>query len=155
MTTQTIPPHTKHSKPLPSRAAREFEYVIAVGINAALIYVVHNLLEWNWAPFLTEDFTRLLPILTISLGATVAINLAYMAYDRVWFKSITQVGLLVLSGFVTAGIWDVFPFDFSNYDFAWAGTTRAILIVVFVAIVLGIISELVRLAGSWLADDVR
>ena len=155
MTTQTAPPHTRHSKPLRSRATREAEYVIAIVINAAVIYVIHHLLEWEWAPFLTEDFARLLPIMTVALGATIVANVIYMVYDPVWFKSISQVGLLILNAFVTAGVWDVFPFDFSAYSFAWAGLARAVLAVTFVAIILGIIAELVRLAGSWLADDVR
>ena len=155
MTTQIAPPHTRPVKPQPTRAARDFGYMIAIGINAGMLYVAHNLLDWNWASWLTDDFTKVLPILTVSLVATMLVNFVYMAYDHVWFKSLTQIGLLALSLLVTARIWQVFPFDFSSFDFAWTGLTRAVLVASFFGIALGMIAELVRLAGSWIAGDAE
>lgn len=155
MTTQLAPPHTKPVKPQAPRAAREVEYVIAVAINAAALYGVYNILDWAWAPFLTEDFNRVIPILTFSIGATILANVLYMFYDPVWFKSITQVALLTIAMFVTGRIWQVFPFDFSAYDFPWTGTARAILVITIIGIMLGMISELVRLAGSFLSGNAH
>jgi hypothetical protein len=48
---------------------------------------------------------------------------------------------------VTVRIFRVFPFDFSEYDFPWAGTTRAILILAMVGVCIGMIVEAVKLLG--------
>ena len=40
---------------------RRSGYVVAVAINAALLWVTHQLLDWGWPRFLTEDFEELLP----------------------------------------------------------------------------------------------
>jgi hypothetical protein len=153
MPTQLAPRHTRPVKSQASRVARQFEYAIAVIIKVALLYVVLNILDWSWTPFLTEDFNRVIPILRFSIGATILANALYMVYDPVWFKSIIQVGLLTISMIVMARVWQVFPFDFSSYDFPWMGTARAILAFTVIGIMLGIISELVRLVGSFLSGN--
>ena len=45
-----------------SPAARRFGYLVAIGVNLVLLYVVNNLLEWGVPEFLTDDFERVLPI---------------------------------------------------------------------------------------------
>ncbi len=130
------------------RGARSFGYVVAAAINAALIFVVNNLLEWDVLPWLTADFQRVVGIVSLSLGASVAANLAFAAYDAPWFKS---VGEIVMAGFGFAAavrLFQVFPFDFSAYDFNWGLVARVVLILAMVGIGISVLVELGKLARN-------
>ena len=142
---QTIAP-----SPTPTRRhqtpglARRSGYAIAAGVNIALLMIVNNLLEWGWPRFLTAEFEDLLPWINFSLGASLVVNLLYMAYDADWFKSGWQVVLSIISFAVLVRTYRLFPFDFS--DFAWPAETiaRIIMWVVGVALVIAIVVEGVK-----------
>lgn len=127
---------------------KRFGYVLAALINVALVYVVHNLLDWDVAPFLTADFDRVVPIVTVSLIATAVFNLIYVLYDPRWFKSLSQIGLLGISIAATAKMYQVFPFDFSAYEFDWETLTRVVMIIAIVGAAVGIITEFAKLARA-------
>jgi hypothetical protein len=113
-------------------------------VNLVLLYVVNNLLAWDVLPWLTDDFEQVLPILNVSLLATMVINVVYVWFDPGWFKSLTQVGLSVISLMATVRVFRVFPFDFSPYEFGWATLTRVVLIFVMIGITIGIIAESIK-----------
>ena len=142
MQTRESPPQTI------SPPGQRFGYGVAILVNAALIYVVNNLLAWDWLPFLTDDFERVIPIINVSLVASIVVNLTYMVADPRWFKSLTQIGLLGISLVVTIRMYQVFPFDFSAYEFDWDTTARALMILAMVGIGIGLISEFVKLIAS-------
>jgi len=131
-----------------SSATRRFGYGVAIVANIVMLVIVNNILEWGWLPWLTDDWSDLAPLASFSIIATIIVNAAYLAYDSAWFKSLTQVGLLVISWFVMIRIYQVFPFDFSTYSFNWEALTRAVLIIAMVGIGIGLIVELVKLARS-------
>ena len=137
--TETSPPKTRSS------SGKRAGYAIAAVINGALVYVVHNLLAWDVAPFLTNDFEDVVPIITASLVATVVFNVIYLFYDPGWFKHLSQVGLLGISIAATAKMYRVFPFDFSAYEFDWATLARVAMIIAIVGASIGIVAELVKL----------
>ena len=62
------------SKPRSGRAARRFGYLVAIGVNLILLYVVNNLLEWEWPSFLTEDFERVVGIVSFSIIVLVGLK---------------------------------------------------------------------------------
>ncbi len=133
------------------RQARRVGYLVGIVVNAVLLFICNNLLEWEWPPFLTEAFTDALPYINASIVATMVATAIYVGYDRGWFKSLTQV---VTAGFAlvaTIRLYDVFPFDYAAYDFPWEATTRVVLILVMVATVLGMVVESVRFLAR-LAD---
>ena len=137
------------SPPTKSPAAgKRFGYVLAALINVALVYVVHNLLAWEVAPFLTADFEEVVPIVTVSLIATAVFNLIYVFYDPRWFRSLSQIGLLGISIAATARMYQVFPFDFSTYEFDWATLARVVMIIAIVGAAVGIVTEFVKLARA-------
>ncbi len=136
----------KPSKTRQSPAARRFGYVVAAAVNGALLYVVNNLLAWDVLPFLTDDFDRVVPIVSFSLGAAIVVNLAYVIYDSGWFKSLSQIGLAGISMAATVRMYQVFPFDYSAYEFDWATLTRVVLILAMVGIAISIVVEVVKLA---------
>ena len=141
-----------------SAATRRFGYVVAIGVNLVLLYVVNNLLEWGVPEFLTDDFERVLPIMNFSIVANIVVNIVYLFFDPTWFKSITQIVLSVIGLIVVIRLYRVFPFDYTAYEFyefEWEVVTRVILVLIMVGISIGIIattakfgSDLVRAARA-------
>ena len=125
--------------------ANRVGYVIAIVINAALLVVVNNLLAWGWISWLTDDFEEVLPLLNLSLTATILVNLVYLAFDAEWFKSLCELGLLSISLAVTIRLYQVFPFDFSAYDVDWAVLARIVLIIAMVGVGIAMIVQVVKL----------
>ena len=131
-----------------SPATRRFGYSVAIVINAALLVLVNNVLVWDWFVWLTDDFEQVLPLLSLSLAASILVNVVYLFYDRAWFKSASQILVSVIGLGVAVRTLRVFPFDFSAYEFNWAAVARVVLILGVVGITVGIISEVVKLVKS-------
>jgi hypothetical protein len=129
------------------RALRVAGYIVAVGINAAILVIVNNVLDWGWLPFLTKDFADLLWLIDLSLLATIGVNLIYIWYDPRWFKSFGQIVTGAISIVVLARMLQVFPFDFSGTAFDWSMVTRAVLILALVGTAIGVLVEFFRVAG--------
>lgn len=127
---------------------KRFGYAVAAAINAVFLVVVDDILRWDRLTFLTDAVDEILPLLRISLAASLAVNLLYVVFDPPWFKSLTQVGLSGIALAVVVKTYRVFPFDFSAYEFNWATTTRVVLIVTMVALGLAILAEAVKLIGA-------
>jgi hypothetical protein len=130
------------------RMARSIGYGIAVLINLALIYIVRNITDWDFARFLTEDFDALVPLITVSLSVSVAVNVIYMFDDRPTIKSAGQIAVNLISIFVTIQILQVFPFDFSTYMFDWSVIVRVLLILAIVGSVIGTLAEVRKLTSA-------
>lgn len=126
-------------------------YVVAIVLNLAFLFVANNLLEWDLVPFLTGDFTRVLWILNVSLLATIAVNLAYLWYDPAWFKSMCQICLGGISMLVSIRMLQVFPFDFTGYQFDWEPVARFVMILGVIAVGIGIVVEVVKLVRGVLS----
>ena len=43
------------------QSAKRFGYVVAIGVNLVMLFVVQNILEWGWLPFLTRSSPRWCP----------------------------------------------------------------------------------------------
>jgi hypothetical protein len=141
--TQTTPSRIFH-RPRPSAAARRFGYLVAIAVNAGLLYIANNLLAWEWPPFLTEDFDRVLPLLNVSIVASMVVNGVYLAFDPRWFKTAGDVVTAVFSLAVVGRTLAVFPFDFTPYSFDWETLTRVLLVLMIVATVTGIVAGTVK-----------
>jgi hypothetical protein len=128
-----------------SRTGRRVGYVIAAVVNIVLIFVVVNLLGWGWLPFLTAAFDDLLPVLVVSLVVSAVVNLAWVAYDRPWFKALGQIIDNVTSLLVVVVTLKIFPFDFSPYRINWETITKVGLWLVAFAIAAATIAEFIKL----------
>ena len=128
--------------------ARRFGFVVAIAVNVVMLVIVNNIVEWGWIPFLTDDFAEVVWLINLSLTASILANTAYIAYDPGWFKSMTQVGLNLISIVVIVRMWQVFPFDFSRYQFDWETLLRLVLVLAVVGTGIGIVVELVNLVRS-------
>jgi hypothetical protein len=118
--------------------------MVAVLVNAAVLWVVNNLLGWGWPPFLTSAFDQLLPVIDLSLAAAMVVNLLWAWRDPRWFRRLGQIGLDAISVAVVVRTWQVFPFDFSGYWSGWSTLRRIVLAVAFFAL---IIDMTVRFVG--------
>jgi uncharacterized protein (DUF486 family) len=126
-------------------SGRSGAYVATIVVDIVLIYVVSNLLEWNWLPFLTSDFSKVVTLIVVSLGVAIFLNVVYLLYHRYWFKALGQTVLGLINIAVTLRLYRVFPFDFSPYPFDWATVLRVLLIMALVGAGIGIVVELARL----------
>lgn len=140
-----IPALRKRAKQRPSPAERRLGYVVAVIVQAAMLYVANRLLEWEWPSFLTDDFEVVLPWLAASLIVGIVVNALYLAFDPPWFRSVGQLTENAFSIVVTIRFLQVFPFDFASWTTDWSWLIRTILWIALIGVVIGSIVELAKL----------
>jgi hypothetical protein len=117
-------------------------YVAVIIINAIMIYIFNNLLNWG-VPFLTSDYSGVLWAINLSLGMTITVNILFLIYDPGWFRHLAQIVLNVIALFVAFIIFTVFPFTFA--DKSWAFWVKIALIVIMAGTGIAIIVEFFRL----------
>lgn len=123
---------------------RRVGYVVAAAVNAVALYVVTHLLAWGVPAFLTDDFDRVLPVIRVSLIATIIANVVYVVHDAPAFRALTQAGLSGIALVATVRLLDVFPFAFAGSEVDWALVVRVVLLVALVGTVISIVVELAR-----------
>jgi hypothetical protein len=129
--------------------------MIGALVNACLLYAVHLWPGWEAVPFLTEDMTEVLGVVSATIVVGIAANLVYAISDPVWVRSLgdlvtTSVGLAA-----AIQLWQVFPFDFSAYSFDWALVTRTVLVVAIVGSAIGILVAAGRLVRFAVVHEVE
>jgi hypothetical protein len=122
--------------------AQRFGYIVAVSVNAALLWVAHGLLDWGWPAFLTDDFNEVLGLLSASLIAGMVSNAAFIIHDRGRFRAAADLVTTALGLAVTVRIWTVFPFDFSVHGQDWTWMVRALLVIAIVGTAIAIVTNL-------------
>jgi len=140
-----------------SSGTRRFGYAIAVGINVLLVVVVNSLLGWGWLPWLTPEFEKLLSVINLALGVNIVLNFLYMAYDEPPFKAATQIMVNLIAIVVLVRTLQVYPFDFSAYDFpidtsaidlTWDLVARLFIGLAIVGTAIAVVTETVKLSRA-------
>ncbi len=129
-------------------AGRRFGYGVAVIVNLVMLVAVQFILDWGWLPFLTDEFSTLVPWISLSLLVSIIANLVYQFNDTPVVKSTGQILSNLISLFVSYQIFLVFPFDFSAYDFNWTVVARVVLILAMVGSGVGMLTEAAKLASG-------
>jgi hypothetical protein len=145
VTTQTQRPQRARQ---PSVAARRFGYVVAVLVNATMLYLVNVWPGWDAVPFITDEMTAVLGLVNASILVGIAANLVYVVNDT---KSVRGLGELITTavGLVAMiRIWQVYPFDFAGYSFDWDVVVRVLLVLGMVGSVIGLVAKLVSLRAD-------
>jgi hypothetical protein len=145
MTQTYVPPGVK-------QLGRRIGYAIAVVVNLVMLVIANNILDWGWLPFLTDGFAQVVPWISLGLVATIVANAVYQVNDTLAVKSTGQIGVNLISVFVTYQIWQVFPFDFSAYEFNWEAVVRVLLVLAMVGAGIGVLAEGAKLASGRPAD---
>lgn len=128
--------------------ATRLGYTVAILVNAAMLVIVNNILDWGWPPFLTDDFGQILWLLDLSFLGAIVVNAIYLGYDPPWFKSASQIGLGIISMAVAIRTFQIFPFDFSGYQFNWAPLARFVIVLTMVGVGISIIVEVAKLTRT-------
>ena len=126
----------------PSRAARIVGYVLAIAANLAMLWVAYRILDWGWPPFVTDDWTLVLPAITVAAAVAIVTNAGLIAYDGPAVKAGVEIVQSVMGIVVTARMLQVFPFDVSD---GWETLIRVVLVVGIVGSVIGILVWLTKL----------
>src|SRR3990172_5087018 len=61
--------------------ATRLGYTMAILVNAAMLVIANNILDWGWPPFLADDFGRILWLLDLSFLGAIMVNVIYLGYD--------------------------------------------------------------------------
>lgn len=146
----TIKPAQDQQPDLEPTTSNRAGHVIEVIVNGGLLYVVHHLLEWGWPNFLTEEFERLLPLLTFAFIVNIVVNAVYLVSTDVITKSIGDLLTASIAFVVSIRTLQIFPFDFSEYATDWSTLVRVILVASLVGIVAAIVATFARLAAGLL-----
>ena len=131
----------------PSTASRRAGYVIAVAINAVLLWLIHAWPGWDAVPFLTADFDTVLWLVDVSILVTIALNLIYMVRDPRWLTAAGAVVTTAIGLAAAVRMLQVFPFDFGDSEF-WPVVVRVGLWLAVVGAAIGIIVNLVALVRA-------
>ena len=136
-------------------AARRMGYVVAAAINAAMLYVANIWPGWQVLPFLTDETSRVLGWVNLTLMANVVVNIVYVVYDPRWVKALGDLMTAGVGLASTIRILQVFPFNFTGYAFDWALLVRVVLIVGVVGTALGVIIQCVSLIRQLVGLSTR
>lgn len=125
-------------------SAKRFGYLVAAVINGVMLWIAHQLLDWEWPGFLTPDFDDVLPIITVSFVVSIVANLVYVWNDSWPIKPMGELASSVIGFLAALRIWQVFPVEFSGDDWSWL--VRWVLIAAMIGTAIGSIVQLVNLA---------
>ncbi|MEZ5237473.1 MAG: hypothetical protein R2716_00395 [Microthrixaceae bacterium] len=125
--------------------SRRAGYVVAIAVNAVMLWVVHRLLDWGWPRFLTADFEELVPIISFSLVASILVNAVYVIWDRGAVRPAGDLLTAVIGVVVTVRTYQVFPFDFSTYSRDWTTLARIVVILGIVGTSIAVLVNGIRL----------
>jgi hypothetical protein len=135
-----------------AQASKRIGYMIAAAVNLFMLYVVNNLDNWDVLPWLTDDFGRVLPWINASLIAGIVANVWYIGDNRKTIRAGGEMVTTAIGLVATVRVLNVFPFDFSAYEFSWGFVARTVLVIAIVGSLVGIVVQAFKLARAT-ADD--
>ncbi|MGZ5417499.1 MAG: hypothetical protein ACXWDI_09990 [Nocardioides sp.] len=137
----------------PPVATRRVGYVVAVLVNASLLYAGNVWPGWETLPFLTEDTAQVMPMVNASITVSLVANVVYVLRDPRWLKALGDVVTTVVGLAAVLQMWQVFPFEFDGGGFDWALAVHVLLGIAIVGSVIGIVAGLVTFFRSVTASE--
>lgn len=129
-------------------AARRVGHLLLATVHAVLLWLAHQLLDWDWPGFLTDEFAEVLGVVSASLVANVLVNLALVIHQGARFTALTELITTWFGLAVSLRLLDVFPFDFTGYAIDWSGAAHALLILLVAVTGVAMVVHLVRLIAG-------
>lgn len=133
-------------------SAKRFGYLVAAAMNGVMLWVAHRLLDWGWPGFLTNDFERVIGLVTASFIASIAVNLALAVHPSGRLRPFADLVTAAFALAVGLRMWEVFPFDFTGYATDWTGLVRVALGVGIALTGIAIIANLAQLVTGSRGD---
>jgi hypothetical protein len=131
-----------------SAASRRLGYVIAMGINGALLYLINESPGWHSVPFLTSATTQVIGVVNLALAVSLAANAVYLAYDARWLRALGDLATTSVGLAAAIAIWQVFPFAFHGSAAVWSVILRILVMTGIVGSCVAIVVDLVTLARA-------
>lgn len=144
----TLTPTPRPTVTRPGAAGRRVGYVVAIVVNAVLLWIAHQLLDWGWPRFLTDAFDDLLGLVTVSFVANMLVYAVYLVRDHGRVRALGEMVTAAFALVVSLRTWDVFPFDFSGYATNWSWVPRTFLVIAIVGSAIGLLVHGVRLVNG-------
>ncbi len=89
----------------------KLDFIIAIIVNLALLYIFNHLLIWN-VKFITPKFAIPLVVSNISMALTIFFNMVFLVFYRPWLKALTQAPLNLLGAIFIYELYAIYPFNF-------------------------------------------
>ena len=126
------------------RPVRRIGYVVSIVVNLVVLWIANNLLAWEWFPWLTDDFTEVLPWINASIIATILSSILFFATDdQETLKGPVDIVTTAISLISAVKLLTVFPFDFEPYSFPWEVMVRVVLGIAILGMTIGLIVNVV------------
>lgn len=129
----------------PSVRGRRGGYVVAVLVNALMLYAVNRWPGWESLGFLTGRTPEVLGLVNASILVNLVANLAYLGHDGPRFRALGDLAGTAVGLAAVVRIWRVFPFDFGASGLDWALTVHILLGVAIFGSAIGLLVALGRL----------
>jgi hypothetical protein len=120
---------------------RKIGYIVVIAIMIVLIYLLRHAREWGLT-ILTEEFSKCLFYIELSIYVTIASQVLFILYDNLWFKHLIQ-GLANIAGALSIiMIYVIFPFNIEDASvIKWV---KIGILIVFGLTVISVIVEIVK-----------
>ena len=145
MTTPAPPPAPAPAPGRSRRTGRRAGYVVAIIVNLLVLGFINTWPGWESFDFVTADAADVVPLINLSIGVSILVNLVYLVADAPRIKAIGEMVTSAVAMVVSVIVLRVFPFDFSAYAFPWELVTRVILVI---AVIGSGISGLINLSRA-------
>jgi hypothetical protein len=132
--------------PRTSVARRRWGYVVAIAVNAAMLYAVNVWPSWHVVPMLTAGTRQVLAPIDASLVVGLVVSAGYLAYDPLWLRAAGDLLTAAVGLAALIRLWQVFPFDFTGYGAQWTVVLRVVLVVAIAGAAVGILINVVTAA---------
>lgn len=129
-------------------AGRFFGHIISIVIILVIAWLVNK--YWRNFSFFTEEFTTVLLVYNVSIGADIVSNLVQAFSRNFRINHFMKAIESAFSFAVVYSVYQFFPFDVSSSVATWI---RIIAIIIMVAVSIATIVELVKsITGSRLGE---
>ena len=128
----------------PSLAARRFGYLVAAAANVVLLILIHVSPGWREMPFLTDAAADVIPLVTFSLVAGIAVNVVWFLTDPLWLRSLGEMVTAAISVVVLSRVLALFPFSFDDGSMLRT-VFRVVLVVALVGTAIAVVVHLVAM----------
>jgi len=121
--------------------ARKIGYIVVIIIMFVILYLVRHWDHWH-LKFLTEDFSKVLFYIELSIYATIGANVLFVLYDNRWFKHLIQAITDVAGALSIIMFYVIYPLNIEHGS--WDKWIKIGLLVIFGFTIISIIVNLVK-----------
>lgn len=139
----------------PTVRGRRAGYVVAILLNALMLYAVNRWPGWESLGFLTDRTPEVLGLVNASMLVSLVANVAYLWRDGPRVRALGDLVGTLVGAAAMVRIWQVFPFDFDTTAVPWDLVARWVIGVGIFGCIVAIIVALVRFVRALVAQAGR